>query len=287
MEKHTFLFHRHANDRLGYWGEPTATMDWCEENYALSHYVAEFWNANTNILFMGGGIAIAAYLWWIGGVKHRFPIAFLMLALVGFGSYCFHATLLYEWQLMDEVPMLFIACHVLYCLESLRRAWMVLTLALPSIISWYYHLSKNPVIHQVSFGIVLGIVILRCVQRFRWSTYNTGMSQWELLFGGVVFFGLGFACWLFDNGACVHLHKLRQNGEAWWSCFLQFHAWWHVLTFIGSIWVMFSVMVHVYGNGRGLGHVKMLGYILPVFCWNENVLVNWQTREPELKQKRL
>lgn len=29
-------------DRPGYWGEPTSTLDWCEENYAVSFYVAEF-----------------------------------------------------------------------------------------------------------------------------------------------------------------------------------------------------------------------------------------------------
>ena len=26
----------------GYWGFPTSTMDWCEENYAVTRYIAEF-----------------------------------------------------------------------------------------------------------------------------------------------------------------------------------------------------------------------------------------------------
>lgn len=25
----------------GFWGEPTATIDWCEENYVYSYYIAE------------------------------------------------------------------------------------------------------------------------------------------------------------------------------------------------------------------------------------------------------
>ena len=29
-------------NRVGYWGEPTATIDWCEANYEVSYYVAEF-----------------------------------------------------------------------------------------------------------------------------------------------------------------------------------------------------------------------------------------------------
>lgn len=31
-----------ALDRAGYWGPPTSTLDWCEENYAVTWLVAEF-----------------------------------------------------------------------------------------------------------------------------------------------------------------------------------------------------------------------------------------------------
>ncbi len=29
-------------DFSGFWGKPTATIDWCEANYEVSHYIAEF-----------------------------------------------------------------------------------------------------------------------------------------------------------------------------------------------------------------------------------------------------
>jgi dihydroceramidase len=29
-------------DNVGVWGIPTSTLDWCEENYAVTRYVAEF-----------------------------------------------------------------------------------------------------------------------------------------------------------------------------------------------------------------------------------------------------
>lgn len=31
-----------AGFKVGFWGLPTSTLDWCEENYAWLHYVAEF-----------------------------------------------------------------------------------------------------------------------------------------------------------------------------------------------------------------------------------------------------
>ena len=28
----------------GFWGKPTSLIDWCEENYVVTTYIAEFWN---------------------------------------------------------------------------------------------------------------------------------------------------------------------------------------------------------------------------------------------------
>ncbi len=30
------------NPRDGFWGKPTSTINFCEENYVMSYYVAEF-----------------------------------------------------------------------------------------------------------------------------------------------------------------------------------------------------------------------------------------------------
>ncbi|PNJ51174.1 ACER3 isoform 12 [Pongo abelii] len=31
-----------AADREGFWGPTTSTLDWCEENYSVTWYIAEF-----------------------------------------------------------------------------------------------------------------------------------------------------------------------------------------------------------------------------------------------------
>ena len=33
----------------GYWGDTTSSLDWCEDNYAVSWYIAEWYNSVTNL----------------------------------------------------------------------------------------------------------------------------------------------------------------------------------------------------------------------------------------------
>jgi len=41
----------------GYWGEVTATMDWCERNYVVTPYIAEFYNTISNLGFISLSLA--------------------------------------------------------------------------------------------------------------------------------------------------------------------------------------------------------------------------------------
>ncbi|KAL7389220.1 hypothetical protein ABVT39_000140 [Epinephelus coioides] len=50
------------------------------------------------------------------GLELRYICSFLGLAAVGVGSWCFHMTLLYEMQLLDELPMIYSTCVFVYCL---------------------------------------------------------------------------------------------------------------------------------------------------------------------------
>jgi len=86
------------------WGIHTATIDWCETNYTHSIYIAEFVNTLTNIpvVFLGLYGAIVTVF---NGVPFRYALCYLGLSLIGVGSTGFHASLRWEWQLMDELPM--------------------------------------------------------------------------------------------------------------------------------------------------------------------------------------
>lgn len=86
------------------WGHHTGTIDWCETNYSHSRYIAEFVNSLTNFpsIFLG---LYGLYHTQKSGIPLRYGLCFLGLSLIGVGSFGFHASLRWEWQLMDELPM--------------------------------------------------------------------------------------------------------------------------------------------------------------------------------------
>ena len=45
----------------------------------------------------------------------RYTLCFVLLLITGVGSWMFHMTLLYEMQLMDELPMVWGASYFVYC----------------------------------------------------------------------------------------------------------------------------------------------------------------------------
>eukprot|EP00039_Didymoeca_costata_P031740 m.356321 g.356321 ORF g.356321 m.356321 type:complete len:80 (-) comp90136_c0_seq1:223-462(-) len=51
-------FDLHSGDTsdAGYWGRHTSSIDWCERNYAVLDFVAEFWNTVTSLVILFAGL---------------------------------------------------------------------------------------------------------------------------------------------------------------------------------------------------------------------------------------
>jgi dihydroceramidase len=102
----------------GHWGPPTSSVDWCEANYVVSPYVAEFFNTLSSLAMVTVGV-IGLFRHW-KALETRFLVAFFAIAVVGLGSALFHATLRFELQMLDELPMLYLALVMVYILLELR-----------------------------------------------------------------------------------------------------------------------------------------------------------------------
>ncbi|AET40912.1 alkaline dihydroceramidase Ecym_7059 [Eremothecium cymbalariae DBVPG len=266
---------------VGFWGEPTSTIDWCEENYVLSYYVAEWSNTITNSVF----IIQAVYLTY-SSIRHklekRFILTSLGFGLVGIGSWLFHMTLRYEFQLLDELPMVYATCVPTWsvmCEQELvgeprrigtvlqRKRWLIGAsifagaLALTCIYMWIY---TDPFIHELAYALVTVYVVIYSAHLGR--KYITDSKEWNNLRTcmvlGVTTFVTAYILWQFDVHACNFWIRIRRDYLMLpFGTLLELHAWWHVLTGTG---VYYYVVYLIYL--RQLLHNRRDKYML-IWRW--------------------
>lgn len=236
----------------GIWGPVTATLDWCEANYQFSRYIAEITNTLSNLV----PISLAFF----GAKKvldHDLPcknwalLGQLGFALVGIGSFAFHATLQYTAQLADELPMIYVAafsCFSLFDTEPgydfsnpYTRNLLKVLIAFDILFTWTYYLWRNPIYHQVVFAALMLTTGSRVTYLTRISPVHsarvpekTRESIFQLFWLGGGLFILGFAIWNVDNVFCGPITYAKYM-VGWPTAFLlEGHSWWHILTGVGT-----------------------------------------------------
>lgn len=90
-----------------FWGRGTSEVDWCEQNYEHSQYIAEYYNTLSNVLLVFIPL-LNIYLArpFSKHISNDINLIWGLLTFVGVGSGYFHATLSYSGQLIDELAIL-------------------------------------------------------------------------------------------------------------------------------------------------------------------------------------
>ncbi|KAK9472471.1 ceramidase [Dipodascopsis tothii] len=224
----------------GYWGPQTSTIDWCEENYVVSTYIAEAVNTTTNAIFVG----IAAYAIHNAVVqKHevRFILTALGFALVGIGSWLFHMTLQYEYQLLDELPMIYATCIPTWAVFSYnrnKRDTVLLGIYIflgASILTAVYLYFKDPTIHQAGYAVLNAMVLIRSMVLIvtKIEDAEARRNMWRTVYTGILTFLSGYGLWMIDIHFCQSLRAARRSVGMPLGFLLEGHGWWHILTGLG------------------------------------------------------
>lgn len=110
-----------------------------------------------------------------------FEIAYYGYLLVGFGSFMFHTTLKYPWQLVDELNMIYTTCLMGYASLSYSRPtefrlWLaVLCVLFCGFITAYYHYLQDPAFHQNVYAAMTVWLVFRSA----WQMENTLRPKWR------------------------------------------------------------------------------------------------------------
>jgi len=238
--------------REGWWGTPTSSIDWCEDNYQVTDYVAEFWNTVSNLSM----IVPACYgLWSVRkeALETRFHIIHCLFLLVGVGSTLFHMTLKHSMQVLDEVPMIWGSCYMVYTMHMLTAEPGAISLTAAALLAGYsltfalvYLLVPIPAIFQAMYGtVVIGMIIQAavCLRRLR------NPDATKLYFGSFLCYLAGFILWNLDNHTCPTLQYIRAALPPFLRPFIQLHAWWHLLagyaTYLNILHALHQRLTHL------------------------------------------
>jgi len=212
----------------GYWGPPTASVNWCEADYVATPYVAEIWNALSSFLIAAAG---ARAVWALARTGAEAPWLGISVSLVavGLGSVAFHGTLLKRDQALDEVPMLWLALTAAYALLEIDAGddGPVHGTALPyaltawaaavSAAQWFVEGPWQPVAFHGSFA---SAELFFLYKAYALSRSAADPRTRALFSKSFKLYGAALVSWALDINACAALSALPVNP--------QLHAWgWH------------------------------------------------------------
>lgn len=156
-----------------------SSINWCEQDYVKSNFIAEYWNTITGIFLCTS--AIFSYYENIKvnmRVNMRVNVKTLyysnyLLFIVGLGTIMFHGTLIYFWQLFDEIPMMLIVIeyyriltteiHYIHNIKLYKISYKSMFIIIPNIIISYYINPKLQVfLFQGSLTVFIILIIYTC-----------------------------------------------------------------------------------------------------------------------------
>ncbi|KAJ3028003.1 UNVERIFIED_CONTAM: Alkaline ceramidase 3 [Siphonaria sp. JEL0065] len=251
----------------GFWGPTTSTLDWCEENYVITHYIAEFWNTFSNLFFIAFALYGIETLKAIGAAEVRHFMAFGSLIIVAIGSMCFHGTMWYNAQMADELPMIYNGCIICFCLlqtfpeaKSKRFILGLLFTCYSAAVTGIYLTYKNPQFLALAHGVLTFSMVLftpfqisRLQKRSPQFASNI-VGLWDLYKYAVSSYLAGIGSWTIDNQFCDLLRDMRAKLGTPLGFLFELHVFWHLATAMGGY---ACILVMVYMRLLALGRKDM------------------------------
>ena len=188
-----------------FWGEPDASVTFCEDKYTEVFWIAEYYNTLSAFFYIFVGMCF---------LKTKISTIAWALIGMGVGSIILHTTLRYYGQWADEIFMIMMTFR---SLQHIRP--YVKNILLPMIICVYIIFYKIFAVFLVFF-IAMNIPLLYIAFK-----NNTIWGR-----GYIFLFICGFICWCLDQLACFYVQDY------------QLHAWWHILTSLSIFFAMMELL---------------------------------------------
>ncbi|KAF2827145.1 alkaline phytoceramidase [Ophiobolus disseminans] len=233
---------RHALQ--GAWSPPSSTANFCEEDYAVTRYLAEFINSLTNLIYVYFALRYMYQPKKATLLAPRVDFMSVSLLILGISSFLFHASLRQTLQFADELSMLGLAWSLLQGTLTVRNSFVRtrninfgLAIVFP-LFSAFYVWTGKIIYHATAFAIAISVIVLRGHYLFHWlePPFPTA-KRVDWLYRGInalIYLLVGYFLWNIDLEYCAELRQLREQVGMPWSWCLELHGWWHILTAISA-----------------------------------------------------
>jgi dihydroceramidase len=236
----------------GYWtglGEP-ALVDWCEPNYVVSAFVAEWWNTLSSLYMAGLGAFGLAAIARHPPRQRRTAAMFALLGLVGLGSAAFHGTLLRVSQAADELPMIYLGLVLGWSVaqhaaprEAGRRLAGALAVWAALFTVAYFRVTAAFELFLAAYGASVLWMVGVGVRATFGAAGTAGMRR-LFLTAVVGFLGTLATCWVPEHVLLPCDHPAQA---------LQLHALWHLGAGTGTYaFILWALEARRVAEARGL-----------------------------------
>ena len=181
-----------------FWGNPDASVNFCENDYTKSNYIAEYNNTLSCLFYL-----IPAFVLWNTEMK---TISYCLISLAT-GSALLHATLRFYGQWMDEMSMLILSFYTLKNLNYPIRLYQLFIIIGIYLLCWNYF-----IVFFCMFAMMQIMIAYKAKEKTQKKINGFCIKLY------LISFVLGTICWFLDEFLCHVFHDYN------------LHSWWHLFT---------------------------------------------------------
>jgi dihydroceramidase len=242
----------------GLFTKVTSDYDWCEANYAVTFYIAEFWNTLSSIF-----IVLAGVFFFRRTTKHqyglRFHLASLGVIVIGVGSVAFHGTLQKWGQVLDEVPMLWSSLIFLWiglcnamdnATEARYSTTAALCLSAMGGLSTLIYFRDGFTFFIITYIITVASIFGVTLYQLR-AAVNESPARSYAIWSIALYAGGFFCLWIPEQLLCGN-RLVDTHDSGLLRLPIPLHAFFHITSSIGPVCcLIYMTFEHLEARGKG------------------------------------